>query len=170
MSHLKMILRKPRPLMKRTRNKMEHHAVDVSVRNMSSLTIPAVSTNQNGKRVFVSLCHATVVKATMKVALFSRLFIQQFNSMSSTDSTTFDTSSTPTSCRLVGSLGFVLVLETSASDDSTSSSFSTTTSSRVTSSGPVPSTSGAGPKFRVFLGLTSALICRTRFVAAEKYS
>ena len=62
----------------------------------SRLTIPAVSTNQNWKRVCVFLCQKTVMENYDRSRSFSFLFLQQFNSMLSINSSAFDTSSTPT--------------------------------------------------------------------------
>ena len=63
----------------------------------SKLTIPTVSTKPNWKRVCIVLCHETVVKSNNRSHICSLFFIQQFNSMLSTNSSTLDTSSTPTS-------------------------------------------------------------------------
>ena len=79
LSHFKMILRKPGSLMKPTRNEMECWPI-----------------NQNWKRVCVFLCQKTVIESYDRSRPFSFLFFQQFNSMLSTNTATFDTSSTPT--------------------------------------------------------------------------
>ena len=47
----------------------------------SRLTILAVSTNQNWKRVCVFLCQETVVESYDRSRSFSFLFLQQFNSI-----------------------------------------------------------------------------------------
>ena len=71
---------------------------------------------------------------------------------------------------LWNSWDFILDLGSSASDGSSSSSFSLTTSSRGASSGSMSSPIGRRSVFRVFVRLTSALLCHTRFPAAEKCS
>ena len=48
------------------------------------LTIPAVSTSQNWKRVCVFLCHKTVIESYDRSRPYPFFFIQQFNSMLST--------------------------------------------------------------------------------------
>ena len=62
----------------------------------SRLAIPAVSTNQNWKRVCVFLRQITVIERYDRSRSFSFLFFQQFNSMLSINTSTFNTSSTPT--------------------------------------------------------------------------
>ena len=52
--------------------------------------------NQNWKRVCNFLCQKTVIESYDRSRLFSFLFIQQFNWMLSTNTSAFDTSSTPT--------------------------------------------------------------------------
>ena len=69
-------------------------------------------TNHKRKRVCIFLHHEPWSKATMGVVLFSLLFIQQFNSMLSTNSTTFDTSSTPTSVDSLSKIVMFLFLST----------------------------------------------------------
>ena len=70
LSHFKMILRKPRSLMKPTRNETQY-AVGLfrSQHVATRLSIPAVSTNQNWKRVCVFLSDKPKSKATIGVVL-----------------------------------------------------------------------------------------------------
>ena len=113
--------------MKPTRNEIKY-AVGLfrSQHVASRLTIPAVSTNQIWKRVCVFLCQKTGVEGCDRSRSFPFLFFQQFNSMLCTDTSTSDTSSTPTnssrqhvgpesSCScfslLVGFFAFILSLE-----------------------------------------------------------
>ena len=62
----------------------------------SRLTIPALPTNQNWKRVCVFLYQETVIESYSRRCSSSFFFLHQFNSMLSTNTSTFDTSSTPT--------------------------------------------------------------------------
>ena len=106
---------------------------------------------------------------------FSFLFFQWFNSMWSTHTSTFDTSSTRTpvdtspesSCScfspLIGFFGFILTLGISASKGSSSSSFPTSTSAQDSPTGSMSSPIGATSRLRVFVGLTSALLYHLRF-------
>ena len=64
----------------------------------SRLNIPAVSTHQNWKRVCVFLCKKTVIESCDRSRPFSLLFFQQFNSMVSTNTSTFGEQHT-NSCR-----------------------------------------------------------------------
>ena len=112
---------------------------------------------------------------------FSFLCIQHYNSMLSTNSTTVDathqllqTTCPESSCscfsRHVGFLGFNLALGTLASNVSSSSPLTIPTSSRGASIGSMSSPIGARSVFRVYVGLTSALLCPTQFPAAENCS
>ena len=85
-----MILRKLRPLMKTTRNKMKWSVCGTFpiTTGRSSLTTPIVWTNRNEKRVCIFLCHDTVIKGNNRSRSFSFLFLQPFNSMLSTNSST----------------------------------------------------------------------------------
>ena len=61
----------------------------------SLLTIPAVSINQNWRRVCVFLYQEAAIESYNRSCPFSFLFLQHFNSMLSTNTSTFDTSRTP---------------------------------------------------------------------------
>ena len=97
LSHFKMIPRKPRSLIE-THTKWNGVCCGTFPRRTcrSRLTISAVSTIQNWKRVCVFLCQETVVESYNRSCSFSFLFLQQFNSVLSTNTSTFDTSSTLT--------------------------------------------------------------------------
>ena len=71
---------------------------------------------------------------------------------------------------LVGFFGFILTLEISASKGSSSSSFPMSTPARDSSTGSMSSPIGATSRFRVFVGLTSALLCHPRFPTADSSS
>ena len=77
----------------------------------SRLTIPAVSTIQIWKRVCIILCQKTVIKSNNRSRPFSFLFVQQFYSMLS-DSTTFETNTTPTSVDSMSRIFMFLLLST----------------------------------------------------------
>ena len=89
-----------------------------------------------------------------------------FNSMLSTNSLDLRQNFS----RLMGFFGFIFALGTSAPNGTSSSSFPTSTSSARASIGSMSLPVGARSVFRVFVGLTSALLCHTRFLAAETCS
>ena len=66
--------------------------------------------------------------------------------------------------------GFILTLDICASKGSSSSSFPISTSARDSPTGSMSSPIGATSRFRVFVGLTSALLCHTRFQTADHRS
>ena len=140
-----------------------------------SLTTPAVSTNQNRKRVCIFLCHETVAKSNNRSRSFSLHPTVQFDvlhqllDLRHKQHTNFCKTACPESscscfCRLVG---FILLWGTSASQGTSSSSFPIPTSSRGASIGSMSSPIGARSNLIVFVGLTSALLCHTHFPTAE---
>ena len=94
LSHSKMILRKPRSVMKPTRNGMDCPVGPFRSQHVAPvLTISDVSANQNWKRVCIVLCQNIVIESYDRSRPFSfpLLPIVQF-----TNTSAFDTSSTPT--------------------------------------------------------------------------
>ena len=71
---------------------------------------------------------------------------------------------------LIGFFGFVQILGISAFKGSSSSSFPVSTSARDSPTGSMSSPSGATSRIRVFVGLTSALLCHPRFPSADSSS
>ena len=71
---------------------------------------------------------------------------------------------------LVGFFGFILTQGISASNGSSSSSFPISTPARNSPTGSTSSPIGAATRFRVFVGLTSALLCHPRFQTADSSS
>ena len=71
---------------------------------------------------------------------------------------------------LMGFFGFIPTVGISDSKDSSSSSFLVSTSVRDSSTGSRSSPIGAASRFRVFVGLTSALLCHHRFPTADSSS
>ena len=71
---------------------------------------------------------------------------------------------------LVGFFGFFLTLGIFASKGSSSSPFPISTSARDSPIGPMSSPIGATSRFRVFVGLTSSLLCHLRFPTADSSS
>ena len=71
---------------------------------------------------------------------------------------------------LVGFFGFILTLGISPSKSSSSSSFPISTSARDSPTGSMSSQIGAASRFRVFVGLASALLCHLRFPTADSSS
>ena len=75
------------------------------------------------------------------------------------------------SCRQhVLNLQVVVSLGISASEGSSSSSFPTSTSARDSPTGSMSSPIGATSRLKVFVGLTSALLCHHRFPIADNSS
>ena len=154
-----MILRKPQSSVKSTRNEMEY-AVGLSfTTSRSRLTVPAVSTNQNWKRVRRSFSPSSSNSSTLD-------FVHQLLAL---DTNQFLYTACPESypscfSRLVGFFRFTLALGTTAS----SSSIPISTSSRGASIRSMSSPLGATSVIRIFVGLTSALLCHNRFPTAEK--
>ena len=70
----------------------------------------------------------------------------------------------------VGFFGFIPTLAIYASKGSSSSSFPISTSARDSPTGSMSSPIGATSRFRVFVGLTSALLCHHRFPTADSSS
>ena len=83
--------------MKPTRNETEYAVGTFPfTTRRSHLTIPAVSTNENWKRVCTFLRQNTIIESCNRSRHPSFFFLQQFTSMLSTNTSTFDTGGTPT--------------------------------------------------------------------------
>ena len=98
--------------MKPEGNEMEYAVFFSFTPGGSSLTTPTVSANQNWQRVCIFLCHETVIEGNKESHLFSLPFIQLFNSILSTDSTTFDTRRTLTTVDSTSRILMLLFLST----------------------------------------------------------
>ena len=96
LSHVKMVLQKKNKIFDETNKKWKGICcVTFPITTCRSrLATPAVSKYQNWKRVCVFQCQKTVIDSYDRNRPFSFLFFQQFNSMLSTNTSTFDTSNT----------------------------------------------------------------------------
>ena len=133
-----------------------------------------VSTKQTWKCACVLLCQETAIRSYH----WGCFFLQRFILMLSPNTTTFDTNSTPSPANSMSQIFSFLFFSThgnsrvhiatvgiSASKDA--SSFPVSTSARDSSTGSMSSPMGATSRFRVFVGLTSALLCHPRFPTAD---
>ena len=148
----------------------------------SSSTILTVSTHQKWKRVCIFVCRITIVEGNSGSRSSSLLFTQRFNSMLYTNFTTVDKSSTKTSVNSTSGIIMFLFLSTRGilgiQSDSENLRFQgffifivpISTSSRSASISSMLSPIRARSVVRGFVGLTSALLCHTRFLAAENCS
>ena len=85
---------------------------DLSVQRLSRLTMSVVSTTQNWKCVCILLCQETAIKSYHWSCSFSIFFRQRLNLKMSPNTTTFDTSSTPTPVNSMSIIFMILFFST----------------------------------------------------------
>ena len=151
-SHFKMILRKPKSLMKPTRNEMEH-AVDLSVHNMSLPFDRACRPDRIGN-VFAFSC----VRKPQPKATIGDVF-----SLSSSPNGSIrcspPTPRPPTQAAHQLLFMFLFLSARLLPKVPRLLRFPFSTSARDSPTGSISSPIGTTSRFRVFVGLTSALFC-----------
>ena len=111
LSHFNTNRRKPKYLMKPTRNEIDYAVGPFRSQHVAPVCKkkPAASTNQDWTRISIIMCHDTVVKSDNRSGSFSFFFLQQFKLMLSTVSSFFDNCGTPTSVNSMSRI-FMLLL------------------------------------------------------------
>ena len=130
-------------------------------------------TNQNWERVSIFLRRVYVIKGYQRFLFsLSFFFLQRFNLTMFLNTTTSDTDSTPIPVNSMSTiLSFLFcsphgILQIRF-NFSSSSSYPVSTSARDSPTGSMSSPMGTASRFRVVVGLTSALLCHTRFPTVD---